>query len=448
MRTRGGRFTGTLGLLAISCVGAAGCGKGAEKNPDGGDGSLTMLDTATSDAPAKGMRAFDVVAVLRADGSTSLPPTNRFTLIQDLDAPRMIVGGNGRGAVVGLTTSDGRTFQSTGGFAVGEGSPDACSGPENIRYENVAATITDTSLTGTASGSATISCGDCSFMVPFSAILTGTRDKTLPTLRASGPAAPATPFDPFSLVASEPLPATATAKLVADDGATIDLIPQITSGDVPFIGSFSKPDVVLRAGQGYVVSFDGLIDFAGQSDNVGPPLRLTSFVAAPTVPEDGFESATGSVVGGAMIMRAGALPAIAGNTSVYIGPKGAPGLDAPNGRSLMVRLARQAGDTNLRFSYRVVASQPTILVPATVRVGSEGASPGDAIYAIGNMSNRTEMLTVGGASVFASVAAVMQVPLPADATDGVLFTIVFNTVSCFPDGLQDAGVLIDDVRVE
>ena len=64
------------------------------------------------------------------------------------------------------------------------------------------------------------------------------------------------------------------------------------------------------------------------------------------------------------------------------------------------------------------------------------------------MSNRTEMLTVGGGSVFASVAAVMEVPLPADATVAVLFTIVFNAASCFPDGLQNAGVLIDDVRVE
>jgi hypothetical protein len=447
MRRRGQRFVGALGLLVLACAGEAGCGKGAQKNPDGGDGSLTMLDTRTADAPATGMRAFDVVAVLRADGSTSLPPTNRFTLIQDLNAPRMIAGGNGGGGVVGVTTSDGRTFQSMGGFAVGEGSPDACSGPENIRYENFEATITATSLTGTASGAATISCGDCSFRVPFSAILTGTRDKTLPTLRASGPP-PTTPFDPFGLVASEPLPVTATAKLVADDGATIDLIPQITSGDVPFIGSFSKPDIVLRAGQGYVVSLDGLIDFAGQSDNVGPPLRFTSFVDAPTVPEDGFESATGSVVGGAMIMRAGALPAIAGDTSVYIGAKGAPGLDAPNGRSLLVRLARQGGDTKLRFSYRIVASQPTTLVSAMVRVGSEGASPGDAIYGIGDMSNRTEMLTVGGASVFASVAAMMEVPLPADATDSVLFTIAFNAVSCFPDGVQTGGILVDDVRVE
>ena len=392
-------LAGTLALAVVSWCG--GCGKTAQKNPDGGDGSLTMVDAGTPDAPATGMRAFDVVAVLRADGSTSLPPTNRFTLVQDLSALRMIAGGNGRGAVVGVTTSDGRTFRSTGGFAVGADNADACSGPEDIRYDSFEVTISNGSLTGTATGAATISCGDCAFMVPFSATLTGAPDKTLPTLRASG-AAPATSFDSFSLVASEPLPATATAKLVADDGAAIDLIPQITSGDVPFISAFSKPDVVLRAGQGYVVTLDGLVDFAGQSDKVGPPLRFTAFVAAPTVPEDGFESATGSVLGGAMVMTDGALPAIAGHTSLYIGTQGAPALDAPNGRSLAIRLARQAGDTKLRFSYRVVAPQSATLISALVRVGSEGASPGDPIYGIGNMATPTEKLMVGGNPVFAS----------------------------------------------
>jgi hypothetical protein len=445
MRREGGVST-ALALVAVSCI-AGGCGKGAEKNPDGGDGSLTMVDTRTLDVPATGMRAFDVVAVLRADGSASLPPTNRFTLVEDQRPLRMIAGGNGRGAVVWVTTSDGRTFRSTGGFAVGADNMDVCSGPSDVRYDSFEVTITDNSLTGTAIGTATISCGDCSFMVPFSAALTGTRDKTAPTLRASGPL-PATPFESFGLVASEPLPPTATAKLVADDGAAIDLIPQITDGEVPFVAAFSKPNVVLRAGQGYVVTLDGLVDFVGQSDKVGPPLRFAVFVDAPTVPEDGFESATGTVLGGAMVMTAGVLPAIAGNTSLYIGTKGAPGLDAPNGRSLTVRLARQAGDTKLRFSYRLVAPRSTTSVSALVRVGSEGASPGDAIYVIGDGSNVTEKLMVGGSPVFASLAAAMEVPLPADATGDVLFVIAPNTILCFPGGTPNTGILIDDIRVE
>ena len=95
-----------------------------------------MVNTGTLDAPGAGVRAYDVVAVLHADGSTSLPPTNRFALVQDLTPLRMIAGGNGRGAVVGVTTSNGRTFRSTGGFAVGDDSPSVCSGPEDVFYNS------------------------------------------------------------------------------------------------------------------------------------------------------------------------------------------------------------------------------------------------------------------------------------------------------------------------
>jgi hypothetical protein len=147
-------------------------------------------------------------------------------------------------------------------------------------------------------------------------------------------------------------------------------------------------------------------------------------------------------------MTGGVLPAIAGNTSLYLGTKGAPALDAPNGRSLALRLPRQAGDTKVRFSYRLVAVQPVTAVSAMVRVGSEGASPGDALYVIGDMSSSTEKLIVGGMPVFASLAAVMEVPLPADARASVLFVIAPNGVFCFPGGTMSTGILIDDVRVE
>ena len=234
-------------LGVVVALGALGCGKGAQKNPDGGDGSLNP------DAPATAWRSFDVVAVLAADGSTAIPPTNRFTLVQDLTALRVIAGGNGRATVVPVTTGDGRTFRSGGSFTVGDMTMDACSGPQEVRYDSFQVTVTGESLTGTATGAASISCGDCSFFVPVTATLTGTADKTVPTLRAAGARA-ATPFDPIWLSASEPLPAGVTAKLLADDGASIDLVPQILDGDLPVVVAFYKPDIILRAGQGYVPS--------------------------------------------------------------------------------------------------------------------------------------------------------------------------------------------------
>jgi hypothetical protein len=433
-------------VLMISCW-CAGCGKGAEKKPDGG-GMVTIPD-----ALAGGRHAFDVTAFLSgvhdADAS-GLPATNRFTLVLDADARIAIAGGNGRGAVIGVTTDDGRTFRSAGTFSVGDVSGSACGGPADVSYATFELTIDSFGrLTGTAAGSATISCGDCSFQHAFAATLSGTADATPPTLRAAG-FPPQTPFDPFSLVVSEPLPASATARLVADDGAGVDLLPTIIAGDVPLVVGFTKPDVVLRAGQGYVATVDGLVDFAGLTPPSDPPLRLTSFVDAPLVPEDGFESATGSSLGGAMVTKAGgALPVVSGNTSLYIGAPGTPGLDASNGRSLMVKLARQAGDTKVRFAYRVVAvTPPPLIFFGTMRVGSEGGGLADPLFQIDDMGAGTETMTIAGKSTYVSLGATRDLPLPDDAAGEVLFVIAPSVVQCFPGGRSAMGLLIDDLRLE
>ncbi len=433
--------TALLGLLVAS----AACGSSRQKNPDGGDGS-----PLTPDALAGGRHSFDVVAVLRSDGSVNLPPTSKFTLVLDVDARVAIVGGNGAGQVVPVTTADGRTFAINAPFTVGDSTPDPCGGDESVHYEHVEVAIaSDGSLTGQATGIGFVSCGDCSFSVAFAATLTGAPDTTAPTLRLTG-LAPATPFNSFGVAASEPLPATATVRLVADDGAAIDLLPQVVDGNIPLVGVFLKPNVVLRAGQGYVLTLDGLVDFAGLADTSGPPLRFVSFPAAPTAAEDGFESVTDSVFGGAMVMTAGALPAIAGTTSLYIGGAGALGLDAANGRTLMVRLARQPGDTKLRFSARAVATAAQTPFWGVMWVGSEGASvPNVAATSLGDTAGATQMVDVGGRPAFLTPTTPIEVPLPADATDVVLVSIrPTGNDTCRPIVVAGTGLLIDDLRLE
>ena len=433
-------LAGTLVVLAASW--SAGCGKSGAANPDGGDGSLTVPD-----APVAGRRSFDMIAVLTPDGSTALPPNNRFTLVLDADARLAIVGGNGRGAVVGVTSNDGRTFRSTGPFSVG-GDGDTCSGTEEIRYDSLEVTLAGGSLTGSASGAATVSCGDCLFFVQFGATLTGTTDVTPPQLRGAAFQA-STPFDPVALIASEPLPVGVTARLIADDGAAIELVPSIVDGEIPLVVGFTKPDVVLRAGQGYAVPPEGLVDFAGQTDRAGPALRLVSFADAPAVAEDGFEAATGSVLGGALVMTAGGLlPPIAGNTSLYVGNPGAPGLDTTTGRSLAVRLPRQAGDAKLRFSYRHVSTFAQLGFSGSVHVGSEGASPGTPTYALGSGTAVTEMITIAGKPAYTSPAATAELTLPADAKDEVLVVIAGVSSFCGRGLIGAAGLLIDDLRLE
>ncbi len=433
-------------LVLAAAPALAGCGS-AHANADGGDGAPITPDGTVE--PIAGMHAYDVTALLSATSNGPLPPpTDHFTLVVDADARRVIAGGKGRGASVPLTTTDGRTFRSAGGFSVGrEG--EICSGVQDLQYDTFELTVTDGALTGTARGRASISCGDCVALAPFAATLNGTPDTTAPALLTSG-AVPTTAFDPFVLVASEPLPASATAQLIDDDGAAIELVPTIV-GDAerPLVVGFAKPPVVLRAGQGYVVTFDGLVDFAGNADLSGAPLRITSLPDAPLVPEDGFESAVDAAeVGGAQVVTGDPLPPIAGKVSVYAGstldaPRGVAGGDHPLG----VRLARQPGDATLRLTYRVVGVTMAPAFSGSLRIGAEGGALAPPVYTFPAPSP-AEKLLVGAQPVFVSGATTMMVPLPADVTDEALLVIAATPLSCGLSVSPQAGLLIDDLTLE
>jgi hypothetical protein len=420
---------------------AGGCGTGARAPADAG------RDTSSPDSLARGRRAFDVVAALTtATMDSEVPPTNSFTLVLDAEARVVIAGGEGTGVVVPVTSTDGRDFHSQGSFTVG-GPPVACPAVTEVRYDSFEIAVRDDgSLGGTAQGAANVSCGDCGFDVAFTAALSGTPDVTPPVLHAAGLGS-ISAFDGFSLTATEPLPASATARLTGSAGASFDLVPQVVDGAIPLVVGFSKPDVVLPVGQGYVVAFDGLVDFAGLVDHTAP-LRLTSFPDAPLVPQDGFESATGNELGGALIMAAGQLPAISGNTSLYIGSMGAPLLGSPTARSLLVRLARPAGSTTLRFSYRVIGAQAQSFFSGVVGVGTEGRTPGPT--GSGFVSARaTEPLTAGAQTLYASAVGTLEATLPDDAGDEVLVSVAQSSLGCSgPLQASTGGLLIDDLRLE
>jgi hypothetical protein len=173
-----------------------------------------------------------------------------------------------------------------------------------------------------------------------------------------------------------------------------------------------------------------------------------SFSAAPTVPADGFESAAGDQLGGAMVVRSdGAVPVIDGDTSLYIGGPGAPLLDAPDGRTLLLKLARPGEETTLHFWCRVLAWQPQTLFAGSLQIGSEGASPGPVLAPF-TATVATEMATVAGQTVYLSDAVQVDRALPADATDEVLLRIAPDDTSCAPAGAPAAGLVLDDLRLE
>jgi hypothetical protein len=442
-----------LTIVALSVFGFFGCGGRSAVGPDGGaappDGGGADGD-AQLDAPdaVAQRRAFDVTASLGpADAGTvtNLPLSNTFTLVLDVAAGQAIVGGAGRAAVVSATSSDGRTFH-IGKFSVGF-SANSCSGVTSLDYATFDLTLNGATLQGTAVGAAQVSCGDCLFSVPFVADVAGVPDVTPPVLVAGADTVPSNPFLPFTLVASEPLPVTATARLTATDGSHVDLLPTILAGAPALVTGFSKPDVVLSYGQGFVVTFEGLVDFAGHRGAADPPLRLVAFSPPPLVAGDGFESVTAAQVGGAAVIGAGGpLPPISGARSAYIS---APGLLSPDGTlvgsALRVRLAVPAGATKLRFSTRSVSMFLGGGFAGVVNVGSVGHGKATAAITMSGLGapavwppNRTVLVT--------SVAP-QELALPPDATDEVLVDFDTSDSGCgLP--LPPGGLLIDDLRVE
>ena len=426
------RITSTGLLLAALSISACGA-----SHPADGTGAVA------------GRRAFDVVATLSTPngqplGESPLPKTSTFTLVLDPEAHDAIVGGMGTAATVGATSADGRTFVIAG-FSVGLGTGDGCSAGQGINFDMLTITVSGSTLHGTASGSGYLAVGDELTNVPFSAELTGVADATPPFLVETRPFA-ASPFASVSAVSNEPLPATAKAWLTTVAGAHLDLTP-VMNDDKSMVVGFSGPGGVLPSGDVFSVALEGLVDFAGQRGTSGMALQLPGFAAPPVVPEDGFESATGAQLGGAVIITGvGDLKPIAGARSVYFGAAGVP--VPPEGRfssALRVRLALEPGDTKLRFSYRTVSITPGYA--ARVAIGSVG-HVAKLFDGISSIADGTPISLPAGPATLGAVKT-MEVALPADVTDEVI--VEFDTSVLLCGGFTvppQSGLLVDDLRVE
>jgi len=445
-------------LLGVSAAVGPGCRSSAAA-PDGGveaDGDAGPGPDATT----RGRRSFDVVARLtpQLDGGAGVPfegafpATNAFTLVIDEDGGWVLGGGEGQAAFAPVTTSDGLTFRATRGFPVGIAGA-SCEGLVGVAYDTLDFTVNGSTLTGRATGAAMSSCGDCSFSEGFTAELLGAADVSAPIVTSDSTVV-TDPFETFFVAASEPLPATAAAHLVDEAGNMTALqpvpltapptsAPAFEVPDLPTIIGFEKPNVVLPPGESYAITADGLVDFAGNSDPTGIPLRFAVIAPAPLVPADGFESATGATLGGATVVTTGGpLAPITGTHSLYFGASGAPtvGTVAP-GTRFLVRLALQAGDTVVRFAFRAVSMTGEVSA-GEASIGSVGGQI--ATMPLPPAAPEPELVVGVG---FESPVQTVTVPLPADATGEVVFGISTTTASC---GLPvpPAGVLIDDLRAE
>jgi hypothetical protein len=421
-------------VFALAGFAWAGCGSRGAAN-----------DTAT----VTGRHSFDIVATLGAAGmggaGSQLPATSAFTLVLDADAKQAIVGGNGVAKTVPATTTDGLAFHLDA-FSVAVTSDGPCEIGTLIDYDSLDINVWGATVRGRANGSAQISCGDCSFRVPFIADVTGGPDVTAPSLSLARGSTTG-PFGRPSFFANEPLPTTARAWLSTGASEKTELVPFMAAADPSLVIGFNAPNV-LPASSAFTLAFDGLTDFAGHTGSATVPLRLDGF-AAPLVQADGFESETGTQVGGAAILGPDApIAPISGKQSLYIGGAKAPAIaGAKFGPSLNVRLAVQPGATKVRFSYRTIWTGPSVTGP-TLDVGAVGHAPA-ATQTTGGPANGTPTPWPDGQVVNVSALQTQESALPADATGEVVVSINSLGFQCgFFQLPQTTGLQIDDLHVE
>ena len=174
----------------------------------------------------------------------------------------------------------------------------------------------DGTLTGTGGGQLTRIVGDTGMQTQVSATFTGGPTPARPRWASlSSNADPPDPFIHTDLLASEPLPRNTTLTLTSGSGDQFTLGRAPSGSGSPTStchGSCSasaRPTSSRRA---------QVVDFAGNKALTS--FQFTTRPAPPLAAEDGFESATGTQLGGAMVITGSTNPVIAGDKSLYIAP--------------------------------------------------------------------------------------------------------------------------------
>ena len=427
--TRAASQSGALALVIAAACGG-GCGNGSlQGNADGGgQGGL----------PAAGRRSYTVSSNIASQGEPFSPAGHTFTLIVDADTQTVIAGGNGSGAVVAFVRASADTI-TTGPIAF-DLSCDA-----TVSYDSLSIAVgPDGKVTGTGIGHGVMLTGDVSHLVPATMSLSGLADTRPPALAGIGPADIVDPLTSLRLVATEPLPPAARPALVAASGAAaIALVPSPMDGG-PAVNAFESPGTLLRYDERYVVQFAGTADFAGNLARMRDELQFTTRPAPPLIAEDGFESTTTATLGGAHVVTATDAPAISGGRSLYILPTTGGGLGGQT--QVALRLVVAPGDSVLRFSYRFV--NPSGFSNTRFAVASPGGTIQWTTPVPDSGITTTQAMFPSGQYPVGPVATA-ELPLPADATNEVVFARVVEGVTCgglFPP--PQAGLIIDDLRVE
>jgi len=393
-------------------------------------------------------------------GDTSHPyglaDAQDFTFRLDPTANTLMMAIPGDANHTTMRSSDGVTFEITAPITVSVPIASACYA--YATYSSLSATVGPNNLTGTAIGEIYVKLGDQTSLYKVTVAITGSVDTTGPSLTAMP--VPLDPLTGFSLQASEPLPPTATARLVSGT-ETIALLPSSPWANFPVVTAFDTPNRALRYATAYDVVVDTWRDLAGNPGTALP--TLITNMAPPVVPEDGFESA-GTTLGGVHIVDASILPPISGQKSALVTARLGPFSNLPIDDSfhMSVLLAVKPGDRVVRFALRPIASSggSADTGGTVIRV----AVPGGTI-ALATLPRQEDLKIEQSLSGFPRASKVwvgdvrtVEVPLPPDATSEVIFDFMVSASGvALQNGLitsacgllpPPVSYLVDDLRVE
>jgi hypothetical protein len=372
-----------------------------------------------------------------------------FTMTLDPDQRIAIIGTPGNGDVVAVEQTAGGGLR----LSLGVGRTTAFSIPAvaacaaSIIYDDFRFNIDASGqLSGTGHGQWATYAPGGGTNLPVTMVLAGVPDTDPPTLSLVAGGDLADPWTPLWLIASEPLPAGQPRPTLRSTGGDFQSFEPQSSGYDSFVAVLARPARLLRFGDEYRVTFDGIMDFAGHPPTSAASASFTTRPPPPLAAADGFESVTDEILGGARVLSGAGAPTISGARSLYLPPVDSLGT-ASTVTQFALRVPIAPGNTVVRFAYRTVNPGDTSNV--YYLVASVGGPIGTAVLPV-DVGSATTPAMIDQTPVTLGPLQTATIGLPASTyVEVVLARTAAQPTGCGgPAPRPVPGLILDDLRAE